>query len=870
MNMKMTAGVAVIISFMMMLVCIPLSNVSADGVLVDGGIISAGDGVTVAGDLSTGYTVYGNGTVTIENLVITAPTSGSSIKIVKDPTDTASSITLVLVGENNLNGNGGKAAISVEMSEGTLTIKGEGKLIAAGGSGAATIGGDSQIVDTTPTAEENSHQKSGAITINGGILEITSTGDGAAIGSGASYVNSAVSVRGNSANVTINSGSVTVYKTGDGAAIGSGITASLSDSRDAIVFPTDPNNYDSESIVTINGGTVSVDGGSIGAGKHGCSKVIITGGDVTVRNGNIGSNYGGSKDNAHTYQVIDITGGTIDVITYSNASDPTNASAPYKCFTAAIGSCYGGDAYVHIGGTAHIVNAVAVTSPNSNKYYQGSAGIGSGYHGVATILIDGSARIDNAVGSSSSPGIGSAPLMVDCGSDSTQAIRPNEASVTITDDSVVTAKGGCYAAGIGGGRNTSYMTITISGNANVTAIGGNAIADADITSYGGAGIGTGYFGTLPSGSGAESSHYYEFKSLIINISGNATVNAEGADGSKDIGVSNKTVEDEKVKVVILPSATVGGDVHSVSESSLITVVSSNGSAGASVTIDGVAYSFSGSKYIVKNSIITFTPVANIGYRFSSADNVTDNGDGTYSLKVNSNATVNFTFTEIPEPVVPVEPPVTPPVTPVVPVIKYYTVSMPSGDGFTAVAASSTTVVSGGSFSFTLTLNNGYNGESVTVYVNGEEIQSVDGVYTISGITSDKTITVSGYVKEYSFELTDGNGVVTPVDIQYVLEGQDLSVPIEVKDGYVIESVTVTVGGIVVDGAYADGIVTLNGINGDVSIEVVSSEIVSAGFTSFDWYIIAAVTFILSSMFLLVLLRRKKDEDDDNAGSDSDW
>ena len=85
----------------------------------------------------------------------------------------------------------------------------------------------------------------------------------------------------------------------------------------------------------------------------------------------------------------------------------------------------------------------------------------------------------------------------------------NATNITITGNADVSAAGGYYAAGIGGGEYGDATNITISGNAKVTAAGSNS---------GGAGIGG---GASCGGS--------------VEISGNAKVTAVGANGSAGIG-----------------------------------------------------------------------------------------------------------------------------------------------------------------------------------------------------------------------------------------------------------------------------------------------------------------------------------------------
>ena len=139
----------------------------------------------------------------------------------------------------------------------------------------------------------------------------------------------------------------------------------------------------------------------------------------------------------------------------------------------------------------------------------------------------------------------------------------NATNITITGNADVSAAGGYYAAGIGGGEYGDATNITISGNAKVTAAGSNSggagigggdygtgsvlITDhADVTAYGGnqgAGIGG---GASCGGS--------------VEISGNAKVTAVGANSSAGIGTGyhNAWVKPDRadIKVTISENADV--------------------------------------------------------------------------------------------------------------------------------------------------------------------------------------------------------------------------------------------------------------------------------------------------------------------------
>ena len=81
--------------------------------------------------------------------------------------------------------------------------------------------------------------------------------------------------------------------------------------------------------------------------------------------------------------------------------------------------------------------------------------------------------------------------------------------------------------------------------------------------------------------------------------------------------------------------------------------------------------------------------------------------------------------------------------------KTYTVTLQGGTGYTiaATGGSKSPVNAGGSFSFTVTPSNGYTrGNGFAVKANGTTLTSNNGVYTISSINANQTVSVSGIVK----------------------------------------------------------------------------------------------------------------------------
>ena len=79
----------------------------------------------------------------------------------------------------------------------------------------------------------------------------------------------------------------------------------------------------------------------------------------------------------------------------------------------------------------------------------------------------------------------------------------------------------------------------------------------------------------------------------------------------------------------------------------------------------------------------------------------------------------------------------------------YTVTLQGGTGYTiaVTGGSKSPVNAGGSFSFTVTPSNGYTrGNGFAVKANGTTLTSNNGVYTISNINANQTVSVSGIVK----------------------------------------------------------------------------------------------------------------------------
>ena len=214
------------------------------------------------------------------------------------PEDSTGNVNIILKGENGLKAGNYYAAIQKNGNAeniGTLTISGDGSLMAAGGYNAAGVGSS----DGKPV--KNIVISSGIITATGGVY-------GAGIGGGD---------RGTASNITISGGTITATGGESGAGIGGG-------------YAKEGNH------ITISGGTVTatsiaagkdgstgagIGGGYAGMGNH----IPISGGTVTAISsatgeyGRAGAGIGGGYSREGNN--ITISGGTVTALsTADNAS----------------------------------------------------------------------------------------------------------------------------------------------------------------------------------------------------------------------------------------------------------------------------------------------------------------------------------------------------------------------------------------------------------------------------------------------------------------------------------------------------------------------------------------------------------------------
>ena len=126
----------------------------------------------------------------------------------------------------------------------------------------------------------------------------------------------------------------------------------------------------------------------------------------------------------------------------------------------------------------------------------------------------------------------------------------------------------------------------------------------------------------------------------------------------------------------------------------------------------------------------------------------------------------------------------------------YTVSLTSGTGYTIAPTSGSTspVTSGGSYSFTVTILDGYKkGSNFAVKTNGASLTASGDTYTILNITSNQTVTVEGVEVDmptptdtYTVTLQSGHGYTVTAVAGYtspVESGADFQFTVTILSGY---------------------------------------------------------------------------------------
>ncbi|WNX83118.1 InlB B-repeat-containing protein [Agathobaculum sp. NTUH-O15-33] len=123
------------------------------------------------------------------------------------------------------------------------------------------------------------------------------------------------------------------------------------------------------------------------------------------------------------------------------------------------------------------------------------------------------------------------------------------------------------------------------------------------------------------------------------------------------------------------------------------------------------------------------------------------------------------------------------------VVEHFNVSLTAGTGYNIVPASSTVVRRGGSFSFSVSVAAAVDATSMIVTAIGasgkrETLTAVGGTYTISNITEDQTVTVTGLRKpSYKVAVIEGTGFTASPQSGSVDYGGSFSFTITLDETY---------------------------------------------------------------------------------------
>lgn len=124
----------------------------------------------------------------------------------------------------------------------------------------------------------------------------------------------------------------------------------------------------------------------------------------------------------------------------------------------------------------------------------------------------------------------------------------------------------------------------------------------------------------------------------------------------------------------------------------------------------------------------------------------------------------------------------------------YSVSIPSGEGYTVVGAAS--VKEGEDYSFQVNIANGYNGTDMVVKVNGNTVVKTGNAYVVNSVSGNLVITVTGVKKNapdtYTVTLPSGNGFTASGETT-VTAGSNYTFTVTVATGYDVSTLVVKNG-----------------------------------------------------------------------------
>ncbi len=153
----------------------------------------------------------------------------------------------------------------------------------------------------------------------------------------------------------------------------------------------------------------------------------------------------------------------------------------------------------------------------------------------------------------------------------------------------------------------------------------------------------------------------------------------------------------------------------------------------------------------------------------------------------------------------------------------YTVTLTTGEGYTLSGDKS--VEEGKDYTFTLTIADGYEKSAeFAVKANGKVLAEKDGKYTVSAVTENITVTVTGVVKKaapivkHSVTLPTGEGY-TVTGATEVVEGENYTFTLAATTGFNIDNAVVKVNGEELDNNGNVGEYTVENVTADLVITV---------------------------------------------------
>lgn len=151
----------------------------------------------------------------------------------------------------------------------------------------------------------------------------------------------------------------------------------------------------------------------------------------------------------------------------------------------------------------------------------------------------------------------------------------------------------------------------------------------------------------------------------------------------------------------------------------------------------------------------------------------------------------------------------------------YSVSIPSGEGYTVVGEAS--VKEGEDYSFQVNIANGYNGTDMVVKVNGNTVVKTGNAYVVNSVSGNLVITVTGVKKNapdtYTVTLPSGNGFTASGETT-VTAGSNYTFTVTVATGYDVSTLVVKNGEATLTATSTEGNVvtyTINNVQSNITL-----------------------------------------------------